>query len=582
MGTPATSDDKDDLGDGRPSDKQRDKEIKGLATPPPGAAGGFDVKPSHLYLTSYKVRDEQLAFDKAAKTLMDALTGHEQLAGKGTGPGEVASSYRKIATTFFDVWGNAVVAVGGAAVGFTATANNYAAADFRTNRKQQGPPPHQEPPWVIRVPTYYGEVPDLTWRGTDADSDHAVVRMLGHIPDFLADHVQGLIDQTLRLGTMYKITPGPDKDELRTIGTAWGMIFSDGTTSADNLNGDIAYLTNTDSGHDEWQAAMKAFCQTLWGTSAWGKMQGTVAYKTAPGVQGALRRPVITVLGETAQAVQTALLDLADAADKVTGVSEPAAKHAAVEMVKDMAKEYGTHPWHLLAELTPFAAVDITTQMVLSFRSHMDYAGIEAAVNTYNETCSGIARTLDGLEEKLEEARKSVPTFEAEEARAETFGGRSLNDFKHEHVWTLQTDSADIHKYPVDLVNQEGIDGSHAIDRHVAKTDEQLAQRMRDKMPSAASTYTDLGSAQAYTQQCLDMKADDIKRWIDRGGQPSPRPFTVDFGPTGPVTGRSITKADYLADPANPHVTEMHGVKFELKYAPGMKPPFVVNTSYPA
>lgn len=48
------------------------------------------------------------------------------------------------------------------------------------------------------------------------------------------------------------------------------------------------------------------------------------------------------------------------------------------------------------------------------------------------------------------------------------------------------------------------------------------------------------------------------------------------------MTGRIITKADYLANPANPHVTEMHGVKVELTYAPGMKPPFVVNTSYPA
>jgi CDI toxin RNase A-like protein len=217
----------------------------------------------------------------------------------------------------------------------------------------------------------------------------------------------------------------------------------------------------------------------------------------------------------------------------------------------------------------------------MSFRSHMDYAGIEAAVSTYNETCSGIAKTLDGLEDRLEEARKSVPTFNAEEARAEAFGGRSLNDFKDQHLWTLQTDSADVHTYPVDLVNQEGIEGSHAIDRHVAKSDAQLAQRMRDKMPSAASTYTDLESAQAYTQQCLDMKAADIERWIDRGGQPSPKSFAVNFGSTGPVTGRSITKDDYLANPANPDVTEKHGVKVELTFVSGMTPKFVVNTSYP-
>nr|WSX76018.1 hypothetical protein OH826_20510 [Streptomyces sp. NBC_00899] len=566
------------MGDGRPSDKQRDKEVKGLATPPPNASGGFDVKPSNLYYVSYQVRDEQFTFDKAARTLMEALTGHEQLAGKGTGPSAVAASYRKTATTFFDLWGNAMVAIGGAAVGFTATANNYAAADFRTNRKQQGPLPHQEPPWVMRVPTFYGDVPDLTWRGTNADSDHAIVRTLGHIPDFVADHVQGLLDQVLRLGKMYEITPGPDKDELRTIGTAWGMIFSDGTTSADNLNDDIASITN--SANSEWQTAMKSFCQTIWGTSAWGKMQGTVPYKTAPN-EGARRRPVITVLGETAQAVQTALLDLADASDKVTAVSEPAAEHAAKEMAKDMAKEYGFHPWHLLAGLTPFGAVDLTAEMVMSFRSHMDYAGIEAAVATYNETCSGIAKTLDGLEGKLEEARKSVPTFNAEEARAEAFGGRSLNDFKHDHLWTLQTDSAGVHKYPVDLVNQEGIGNSHAIDKHVAKTDDQLAQRMRDQHPSAASSYTDLESAQAYTQQCLDGNPDKIRSFINGHGTPPRETLEVDFGATGPVTGRSIDQAAYAADPAHPRVTEKHGVYVVIKYVSGMTPPFVVLTSYP-
>jgi hypothetical protein len=568
------------MGDGRPSDKQRDKEVKGLATPPPNASGGFDVKPSNLYYVSYQVRDEQFTFDKAARTLMEALTGHEQLAGKGTGPSAVAASYRKTATTFFDLWGNAMVAIGGAAVGFTATANNYAAADFRTNRKQQGPLPHQEPPWVMRVPTFYGDVPDLTWRGTNADSDHAIVRALGHIPDFVADHVQGLLDQVLRLGKMYEITPGPDKDELRTIGTAWGMIFSDGTTSADNLNDDIASITN--SANSEWQTAMKSFCQTIWGTSAWGKMQGTVRYKTAPN-EGARRRPVITVLGETAQAVQTALLDLADAADKVTAVSEPAAEHAAKEMAKDIAKEYGFHPWHLLAGLTPFGAVDLTAEMVMSFRSHMDYAGIEAAVATYNETCSGIAKTLDGLEGKLEEARKSVPTFNAEEARAEAFGGRSLNDFKHDHLWTLQTDSADVHKYPVDLVNQEGIGNSHVIDKHVAKTDEQLAQRMRDQHPPAASSYTDLESAQAYTQQCLDSDENraKIEALVNGGGDPASQELDLDFGEAGPVTGRSISREDFDAAPGNPKVTEKHGVLVLIRYAAGMKPPFVVVTSYP-
>ncbi|WP_333770910.1 hypothetical protein [Streptomyces sp. IBSBF 2435] len=62
-----------------PTDKERADQLKGLATPPPDSSGGFDVKPSHLYCTSYRVRDEQFTYNSAAETLMDALSGHERM-----------------------------------------------------------------------------------------------------------------------------------------------------------------------------------------------------------------------------------------------------------------------------------------------------------------------------------------------------------------------------------------------------------------------------------------------------------------------------------------------------------------------
>lgn len=574
----------DDLGDGRPSDQKRADEIKGLATPPPNASGGFDVQPSNLYYASYQVRDEQFTFDKAARTLMDALSGSEQVAGKGDGPGRLAASYRKIATLFFEVWGDAVVSIGGASVGFTATANNYAAADWHSDSKRQGPPPHQEPPWVMRVRTFYGDVPDITWRGTNADSDHAVIRALGHIPDFLADHTQVLLDQALRLGKMYEITPGPDEDQLRSLATAWGTISTAGGTSADGLNDIVSSITN--AANSEWQNAMRSFCQTIWGTSAWGKTRGQsggyagLPWKTAPTLGAAGRRPIVTALADTATAVQQALLDLADASGKVLSVSEPAGKYAAEQMIKDMGAKMVHNPLRGLLDLTPIGAFDITGQMVMSFRSHMDYAGISAAVDTYNETCTGIATTLDSLEEILGEAKNSAPAFNAEEARAEAFGGRSLNDFKNEHKWTLQTDSAGVHKYPIDLVNQESMAGSHVIDKHVAKTDVQLAQRMRDQNPMAASTYTDLESAQAYTQQCIDANPALVKNLVDGHGSPKTENLRLDFGSAGPVTGRSVSRGDYT-DMKNWKATDKHGILVVIKYAAGLTPPFVVLTSYP-
>ncbi|MFJ9672892.1 RNase A-like domain-containing protein [Streptomyces sp. NPDC101221] len=47
-------------------------------------------------------------------------------------------------------------------------------------------------------------------------------------------------------------------------------------------------------------------------------------------------------------------------------------------------------------------------------------------------------------------------------------------------------------RYPVDSANQEGVHGSRVIDKHVGKTDMQLAQRLRDQPTiDAASSFSD-------------------------------------------------------------------------------------------
>jgi hypothetical protein len=55
MGTPTG------LGDGRPGDKKRADEIKGPATPPPTASGGFDVRGELRELLALPLADGDLA-----------------------------------------------------------------------------------------------------------------------------------------------------------------------------------------------------------------------------------------------------------------------------------------------------------------------------------------------------------------------------------------------------------------------------------------------------------------------------------------------------------------------------------------
>ncbi|MFG2718124.1 hypothetical protein ACGFW5_07455 [Streptomyces sp. NPDC048416] len=54
------------------------------------------------------------------------------------------------------------------------------------------------------------------------------------------------------------------------------------------------------------------------------------------------------------------------------------------------------------------------------------------------------------LADPLDEAYLSVPTFTAEEGRAEAVGARSLNEFKKEHSWQLG-DIRFPYKYSIDL-----------------------------------------------------------------------------------------------------------------------------------
>ncbi|MDF9805230.1 hypothetical protein M2436_003777 [Streptomyces sp. HB372] len=232
----------------------------------------------------------------------------------------------------------------------------------------------------------------------------------------------------------------------------------------------------------------------------------------------------------------------------------------------------------------------MVAEVVLTFRSHMDKASMDAAVEAYHEAFSDAAGKLAMLEFELDEALLSAPTFQAERARAQGFGARSLNEFKKEHSWQLP-ESQFPYKYSVDLAAMEGVGGAHALDKHAGKTDEQLLQRLRDEQKQSgdygipgASTYADVESAQRYTQYCLRDNTTEIDDWLN-GTPPSPTKEieTKSIPVQGPLLGDAATgRGTIVGDDGKPsEVRDTKGVAIRLLYKPDLNPPYIVFSSMP-
>ncbi|MET7712430.1 RNase A-like domain-containing protein [Streptomyces sp. NPDC005407] len=337
---------------------------------------------------------------------------------------------------------------------------------------------------------------------------------------------------------------------------------------------------------------MRAFCQTIWGTTEWGRTrdedglraQRGRSWKTSRGTAPDGRRPIIEVLEKTADAVQGILDHLADVADKTRGMTTKYGKEAGEATFKDLTT--GLDLW----ELTRLAATMAFVEIVITFRSHMDKTGMNAEVENYHREFNEAATKLNKLKPELDVALRSAPTFQAEQARAQAFGARSLNEFKKEHSW--QRDESQVpYVYSLDLATNEELSGGHTIDKHVGKTDTQLLQRLEDQANGAgrptipaASSFPDLESAQRYTQYCIRSNTTEIQ---DRLKNPPPaKPsevFVVSSVPSqGPVAGQAVTGrvSDVVNNQATP-VKDAHGVATRLKYDPNLNPPFVVVTSMP-
>lgn len=557
--------------------RNREKELQDLKpTADPGQIpGGFDVQPAHLYYTSHLILSHQIAFKEHPDRLLDRLRSHPHVCGTGTGPSAFTTAYDEICRLYLKVWAKAVVSIGGVSAGLTITSNNYVAAEYASN-PQAGPGPGPRPvPGVITRPPAYGDVTGLGWHqgGSGGSFGDRIIDEVAGVIAHIGDKIlRPILKYVLRHGRVADITPGGDDHELPKVAEAWKQIAKDADKSGDDLDAALRYITDQSPGHDEWQAALGQFCSSLWGTTKYGRARHTYDWNHGGGQQ-----PVLLVLMETAKAI-AALLD-----EFKTQVEQ--ARREIARVYTNAAKELVDIDNFREAISLFFETVSIVG-LAEEFIENLDKAALNRAVDVYNHETGALAARLRTLEPALSWALQSTPTYEAEEARAQALGARSLTEFSPDHKWTVPAGAGTSHKYPIDLANQEWAGNAHAVDKHVGKTDEQLQQRMQDDLrpngniaPSAASSYGTLADAQALTQAVLDDATNDAKitNWLS--SPPPPERLALEYdAPDDAITGRTVPKTSPTTY-GNPGYAT--GAKVILLRMPGRTPPFVVLTSYP-
>ncbi|MFE5008572.1 RNase A-like domain-containing protein [Streptomyces sp. NPDC056696] len=567
-----------------------------MGTPAP-SSGTIDVKPSTLHQVAGGFAGEQTPFDKAAKNLVKELKEYPDAGGYGTAPQAFAASYLKAGNRYLEVWAKSVVSIGGAAVGFATTANNYSKAEAANDASGKTKPQTQPPPVVIDKAPDYGSVPDLKW-GDDDGGDDFIRSLLECIPDVVWHVIRPLLEHAFRWGKVAEVYPYPQQHYLNSLSQSWADMTKALSWAEGNLTGQMYGITQ--QSNSEWHDAMRQFCSSLWGTTAWGKTTASYEWKHDSAANQKPSHPVMSVLFDTAMKISDLLREFAEAAVYVNGevwdIYFDAVKKAVGDIdlsdgvdLKDL-KEGAKGVGRFLKGLAKGGA-ELSVEITLN----IDTAALNRVVEEYNRRVNALVPRLNALMDALDEAYRSAPTYAAEEARAESFGARSLNDYKKEHHFTVPGQDPDNMFYPLDLANQEGLYGSHPIDKHVGLTDDQLRMRLRDQAGApAASTFKDLASAQKFTTAAIEdiNNADRIDKWIESvekkiQNNPNYDPNKSEIQPpiykefAGQSTGRSVSRDDYDADGMSAKADDKSWVQVRLIYKEGLHPPFIVLTAMP-
>lgn len=579
-------------------------------TPSPGGSGTIDVKPTDLWSVSGRIASQQDLLVRGANKLLDELGQYPDAGGAGTEAQRFAQTYKKIGDRWLEVWGRSVLSVGGVAVGFTETANAYTKADAAAH-PQPGKTAEQRPrPTVIDKAPNFGPVPDIKW-GDDDGGDDILRSLMEAIPEIVRDLLQPLCKHVFRVGRVADVHPFPQQHYLNSLCHSWMDVSVTATVVADQLTQSVGTITNHQQA--DWEAAMRTFCSALWGGTSWGQQRH--GYQWAHTTDSGPRtprfptnsQPVLSVLKDTADSMATILREYAEAAvdlnRDVNDELERAMLKAAKEIAEDLSKP--KNPKDVLGTVT--SALGKGVGLILSFDVktvlNIDTAKLNRIVDTYTGILGGLTTRMDALKVPLDEAYLSAPKFEAGVAQAHGFGMRSLEEFKDSQIW-LKIDSNG--NYDLNLgANEYSADG-HSLDKHVGKTDEQLAQRLRDQQANgpttawpygkprigSSSSFPNYQRAEDLTEYNLNQNKARIEAWIK--GPPPPadgevEPFYSKV-PDGETSGRSVTRQP--TDPNDPDTgykqggldakaSDVTGIDTRIRYDSSRNPPFTVMTSMP-
>ncbi|MEU9620721.1 RNase A-like domain-containing protein [Streptomyces sp. NPDC088251] len=576
----------------------------------PGGNGTIDVKPSDLWSVSGRVAAQQDFLVRGAKKLLEELGKYPDAGGAGAEAQKFAQAYKKIGNRWLEAWGRSVLSVGGVAVGFTETANTYTRADAAAHPKP-GKTAEQRPrPAVIDKAPNFGSVPDIKW-GDDDGGDDILRGLMEGIPEIVRDVLQPLCKHVFRVGRVADVHPFPQQHYLNSLCHSWMNVSIVASLGADQLTQAVGAITNHQQA--DWEAAMRTFCSALWGGTAWGQQRHGYQWgQTANSGPGTPRvptgsEPVLAVLKDTADNIATILREYAEAAvDLNRDVADElhrAMWKAAKEILDDLAKP--KDPKSILTTVT--SVIGKGAGLVLSFDVktvlNIDTGKLNGIVDKYTGILGGLTTRMEALKDPLDEAYLSAPKFEAGVARAHGFGTRALEEFKGSQVW-LKIDSNG--NYDLNLAANEYMGDGHTLDKHVGKTDEQLAQRLRDQQSNgptlawphgkpkigSSSAFPNYQRAEELTEYNLNQNKAAIEAWIK--GPPPPADGAVEpfhsTAPNGETSGRSVSKqpvdpndplSGYKQGGLNAKGYDVNGIDTRIRYDSSRNPPFTVMTSMP-
>ncbi|MFB7272300.1 hypothetical protein [Streptomyces sp. NPDC056244] len=432
-----------------------------MAGPPPSGNGTIDVKPSDLFRVSTGIATQQGPYNQAARDLLTDLETYPDAGGYGTAPQAFATAYVKVGNRFLEVWAKSVVSLGGAAVGFTSTANNYARAEAAAHPSGKRQATTQPLPAVIDKAPDYGRVPNLKW-GDDDGGDDIVRSLMEWVPGPVRDILRPLVKHAFRMGRVADVYPYPQQHYLNALSQSWMSMTVGLSMTESSLTGLVGSITQ--QSNSEWHEAMRHFCSSLWGTTAWGRSTAGYQWKHDSASSQTASHPVMTVLFDTAQTVSDLLYEFAEAAVYLN--------HEVYEVYKQAIRD--TLPSIDVNFKDGVDAKDVAgifkgvakgimkgaSQLGQGIVLNMNTGKLNSIVDAYDSRVNALVPKLNALMGPLDEAHMSAPAYNAEVARAEAFGARSLNEFRPQPRWTDPEDTPN-GVYRIDLASHEYLLGGH-------------------------------------------------------------------------------------------------------------------------